>query len=214
MAQIRKAHRDEGTAEALQAEVEDRLASDVLVDRRVCLLAEQDLAGSRDIAQPRREDDDLADRAVLVAALEADPAERRVARRDPDPQAELVAPLPPTFCKRREALAQRQCGSDGGELVVLDRRGVVEKRHQPVACEVLNRPLVGRDELAGHGVVLAQYAEHLLRLRRLGERGEAAKIAVISRLWPARSCFPSSLESRFAACGAKRASSVRCRSTV
>src|SRR5215207_3304270 len=48
MAQIRKAHRDEGTAEALQAEVEDRLASDVLVDRRVCLLAEQDLAGSRD----------------------------------------------------------------------------------------------------------------------------------------------------------------------
>src|SRR5215217_3579302 len=34
MAQIRKAHRDEGTTEALQAEVGDRLASDVLVERR------------------------------------------------------------------------------------------------------------------------------------------------------------------------------------
>ena len=50
MAQTRKTHRDDGTAEALQAEVGDRLASDVMVERRVRLLAEQDLAGSRDIA--------------------------------------------------------------------------------------------------------------------------------------------------------------------
>ena len=42
----------------------------------------------------------------------------------------------------------------------------------------------------------------------------SAKSAVISRRWPARSCSPSADDSRSAACGAKRASSVRWRSTV
>ena len=58
-------------------------------------LGEEDLAGRRFAAQPGGEDDRVADAAIVVAALEADPAHRRVARRDPDADLENVAPTAP-----------------------------------------------------------------------------------------------------------------------
>ena len=57
-------------------------------------------------------------------------------------------------------------------IVDLDR--IVEERHQPVSCEVLDGAFVRRDDLAGCGVVLAQDAEDLFGLGGLREGREAA----------------------------------------
>ena len=62
------------------------------------------------------------------------------------------------------------------ELVVRDGEGIVEEHHDPVAREVLQRPFVGRHQLAECGVVLAQDVEQLLGGRRLAECGEPAQI--------------------------------------
>ena len=113
-------------------------------------------------------------------------------------------------------MAQRR--ADGRQRVIGDRRRVVEEDHEPVPGEVLHRAAVGERRSADLGVVLAKDAEQLLRLGRLGERGEAAHVAeqgadlapvagqqrLALRRWSAGP----------ATCGAKLASAVRCRSTV
>ena len=53
---------------------------------------------------------------------------------------------------------------------------IVEEDHQPVASEAFQRPLVRLHEASHRGVVVTQHAHHLLGLRGLGERGEAAQI--------------------------------------
>ena len=70
---------------------------------------------------------------------------------------------------------------DGLQLVICDLERIVEEDHQPVACEVLERPFVGRDEVADHSVVLAEDVEQLFGGGRLGEGGEAAQIAEETR---------------------------------
>ena len=69
--------------DALELELAGRLHVDHVLDGRVGPLAEQDLAGLGLGAQAGGEDDGVADRGVVIAAFEADPAERRVAGRDP-----------------------------------------------------------------------------------------------------------------------------------
>ena len=61
--------------------------------------------------------------------------------------------------------------------MIRNARRVVEERHQPVACKVLDGALLSRDELAHGQVVLAQHTEDLLRLGRLCESRESAKVA-------------------------------------
>ena len=87
----------------------------------------------------------------------------------PMPEAELVAALPPVGGQAFETLAHGVGGAHGRQLVVGDAGRVVEERHQPVAGEVLDRAAVRHDHLARGRVVLAQDAEHLFRLGRLGE---------------------------------------------
>jgi hypothetical protein len=62
---------------------------------------------------------------------------------------------------------------------------VVEEDVDAVAGEVLERPLELDDSAADRAVVLAQNAEQLLGLGRLGEGGEAAQVAEDGRDRPA-----------------------------
>ena len=70
------------------------------------LRVEDDLAGARRAAQARREVRHVADRRVLPALLEADHAERRLALRDADAEADLVAELCPGLRDRGERFRQ------------------------------------------------------------------------------------------------------------
>ena len=70
------------------------------------------------------------------------------------------------------------------DVILLEHR-VVEEDHHPVAGEVLERPAVLDDQLAHRRVVLAQHAEHLLRLGGLAEGREAAQVAEHRRRDPA-----------------------------
>src|SRR2546423_8897027 len=79
-------------------------------ERRDLLLGlriEQDFPGARRAAKARREVGHVADRGILPALLEADHAERRLALRDADAQAHVVAELLPRLGDRRERLLQR-----------------------------------------------------------------------------------------------------------
>jgi ABC-type sugar transport system ATPase subunit len=57
----------------------------------VGVLAEEHLSGGSPVAQPGRQVGDRAEGAVVVASLEADPAQRREALGDPDAQRQVVA---------------------------------------------------------------------------------------------------------------------------
>ena len=136
-------------------------------------------------AEPRREDHRVADRRVVVAALEPDAPGGREPRRDPHAEPEVVAAAGPAGRQPRDVVAHRERHPDGAQRVVrlLDR--VVEPDVDPVAGEVLERALVLDDPRPHRGVVLAQHAEELLRVRRLRERGVPAEVAEHGRDHPA-----------------------------
>src|SRR5262249_25818535 len=54
--------------------------------------------------------------------------------------------------------------------------GIVEKHHDPVARELVERPLELADQGPQRAVILAQETQHLLGLGGLGEGGVAAEI--------------------------------------
>ena len=127
-------------------------------------------------AQPGGEVGHRADRGVVVAAREADPAERGVALRDAHPEAEVVSLAAPPL---------RQLGDPGPHVHRHPHRtvrcvragdGVVEEDEQPVAGEVLEGALVREHQLAERQVVVGQHLHGLLRLAALGERGEATQV--------------------------------------
>ena len=166
----------DGSGHALELELTGRLDLDQVLDGGVGPLAEQDLAGLRLAAQAGGEDDRVADRGVVVATFEADPAERRVAGRDADPETELVAELAPALGQLGEPGAHRDRHRHRPmRMVVLDDR-VVEEHEDPVAGEVLERAAVLHHQGADRRVVGAEDAEQLFRLGGLAEVGEAAQV--------------------------------------
>ena len=66
---------------------------------------------------------------------------------------------------------------DGAKRGIRTGERVIEKDHQRVAGEALQRPLEFEDQLAQLRVELAQNTHHLLGLRRLRECGEASQVA-------------------------------------
>jgi hypothetical protein len=86
----------------------------------LCALAQQDLARACGIAKTGGENDDVADRAVVVAGLEADRSKRRIAGADPGPEPKVVSTLSPIDREARESFAYRCRGANGRKLVVLD----------------------------------------------------------------------------------------------
>ena len=102
--------------------------------------------------------------------------------------------------------------------MVRDGDRVVEEHHHPVAREVLQGPLVRRDQLAERAVVLAQHVEQLLRRGGLGEGREAAQVAEQARdVGAVSGQEPLAVAARTSSATwgeTKRESSVRCRSTA
>ena len=84
---------------------------------------------------------------------------------------------PPLVADVDEPLADRHRHPGRPRGVVVLECGIVEEDHDPVAGEVLQRPLVLHHQRPHRRVVAAEEAEHLLRLSRLGERREVAQVA-------------------------------------
>ena len=128
-------------------------------------------------AQARGQVGDGADGPVVPAALEADGADGGVALGDADAEAELVDRASASRRPGRwHALAHRQRHPHGALGRIGHRHRVVEEDHHAVAGEALERALVGEDQAAHLGVVLAEHAHDLLRLGGLREGGEAAQV--------------------------------------
>ena len=83
--------------ESLQIQIVDRLPLDPRLDHAVDAPAHHDLVGLGFVAQPRRQVGDAADRGVFQPLLEADLAERGVAQRNADAEAEIVAAVAPAL---------------------------------------------------------------------------------------------------------------------
>ena len=139
-------------------------------------VGDQHLPGPGVRAQPRGQIRDAADRGVVEAAFEADPAESREALGDPLPEGEVVAFAAPPNGQLVHRIADLQRHADGalGGVVVRDR--IVEEHHDPVAGEPLERALVLVDQCAHRPVVLREHPHHFLGLTGLGERGEVPQI--------------------------------------
>lgn len=85
-----------------------RLRFDLILERRVRPLAQENLAGLRLVAQACSEVRDAAEDAVVVASLVADPTEGRVSDGDAGAEAELVAALAPALGEAPDSVADRE----------------------------------------------------------------------------------------------------------
>ena len=169
--------RPDGLAEAPQLELTEGVRIDCLFDSPEDSWADQDLTRASVRAETGGEVCHGSERAVVISAFEADPAERRVTRLDSDSETQLNPPLPPQLRQLRESLLGGERKPDSLELVLFDHERVVEEHHHAVAREVFERPLVRGNQLAKCFVVRAKHLEQLFRRSRLGERGETAKVA-------------------------------------
>ena len=87
--------------EALEMQIVDRAALDPLLDHAVDAAADHDLVRLGFVAQPRGEVGDAADRGIFQPLLETDLAERGIAERDADAEAEAVAAVAPLLGQKR-----------------------------------------------------------------------------------------------------------------
>src|SRR5690349_3846309 len=166
-----------GMREALERELAHGLEVAHAVEHRHGLAIGEDLAGLRLGAEPRGEVGDVADRGIVPAAFEADRAERGVALRDADAEAEIVAAaLFPVLGDRMEGIHHRERTAHSVLRRPLDRHGVVEEHHDRVAREAFERALMLEYEASERGVIGAQKFHHFLGLRAVGEGGEAAQV--------------------------------------
>ncbi len=117
-----------------------------VLDGREHAVGDQYLPGAGVGAQPRGEIGDAADRRVVEAALETDPAERREALGDPDSQREIVTFAPPPRGKLAHGVADLQRHSHRTLRGVVVRDRVVEEHHDPVTGEPLERAFVFVDQ--------------------------------------------------------------------
>ena len=168
--------RRDGSTESLQVEISHENRIDRPLDRCEEARADQDLTSRGARAEPGGEVRHRAKRCVVVATLEADPAQRRVPSLDPDPQAKLRPTLPPPARQVFEALLGGDREPDRLEFMVVERERVVEEHHDPVAREVFERPAVDGDQLADHLVIRTEHLEQLFGRGRLGERREAPEV--------------------------------------
>src|SRR5690242_4172877 len=167
---------DDRATETLQRQRLLRVDVDKRFDAGKHALRDQDLAAGGFAAKPGGEVGHRTDGAVVPAALESDSADRRISLRYTDAEAQLVAALGPVLRHAADAFAHRKrhphCALGG----VRNGQRIVEEDRHAVAGEVLERSLVLEHDVAGHAVILAEHAHHVLGLGDLGKRGEAAQI--------------------------------------
>src|SRR5215469_13590708 len=128
-------------SEALEGERADLFGCDASPERDIDALTEQNLAvlglGTKtggDIAH-------RADRRVAGALGEPDLAQRRVALRNTGAKAQVATTLAPGGDQRAGRLAHRYCHLDRALRRVRTGDWVVEEHHDPVARELVERPL-------------------------------------------------------------------------
>jgi hypothetical protein len=116
--------------------------------------------------QPRGRVDEIAGDHPLVARAERD---RGFSGHDPDPRVDPGTEGP-------HGRGELQSGTDRAFRVVLvgDRRA--PHGHHRVADELLDRPPVPSDDVAGQLEVPTQRVANILRVALLGERGEAHEV--------------------------------------
>ena len=162
--------------ESLGLHVADYLGDGHVLDGGENAVGDQHLPGPGVRAQARGQIGDAADRGVVEAAFEADPAERRVTLGDPMPESQIVSPTTPPNGQlfHRIADLQRHPYSAFGGVVMRDR--IVEEHHDAVTGEPLESALICVDQRSHRPVVLREHAHHLLGLAGLGERREVPQI--------------------------------------
>ena len=105
-----------------------------------------------------------ADRRIVEAPVETDPAERRFALRDADAEAEVVTGVPPALGQRADPGLHVERHAHGALGVVGAGHRVVEEDEKAVAEEALERALVGEDQRPRGGVILGEDRHHLVGL--------------------------------------------------
>src|SRR5215475_11775827 len=165
-----------GPGEALEGQWAERFQGNQVLHGARHALGEEDLGVARLPAEPRGEIGHRADGSVVPAPLEADGADGRIALRDADAHAEIIALLAPGCVEVKGALPHGQGHADGPLRRVGHGHGVVEEDHHAVPREALECPVVLEDEPPHLRVVLAQHAHDLLGIGRLREGGEAAQV--------------------------------------
>lgn len=129
---------------SLQLELADRSCVDGLLDGSVNPLADQNLTGRGMSTQPRGKVCHRAKGAVVIAALEADPAKRCITRFDSDPEAEFRAPPSPSLRQLGEPFLGGEREPDRLNLVIFDVDWVVEEHHHSVTRKVFECAVVER----------------------------------------------------------------------
>jgi hypothetical protein len=182
-------------------------------------LADQDLAGGGLRAQSRCQVRDRPECPVVIAALEADPAECGVSGLDPNSQTQLNSSPPPLLCQFGDGLPRSKREADGFKFVLLNGDGVVEEDHDAVSSEMLQRAPMLFNQASQIRVVVAKHLEKLLRCRGLGECSEAAQVAeeagdIGAMTGKQALAVTAGEEIRDLRGERKRANSRRCRSTA
>src|SRR5262245_32209355 len=112
-------------------------------------------------AEARGEIRHRSDRAVVPPALEADRADRGIAARDADAEAEVPATLAPAGGQLLDAIAHRDRHADRALRGVRHLDGIVEKDHHAVAGEPLERSFLLVDQAAHSRMVIPKHPQDL-----------------------------------------------------
>src|SRR5262249_11436250 len=116
-------------------------------------------------------------RRVARAIGKPDLAERRITLCDTGTKSQIAATLAPGGYHLARGLPHRNRHPDGAFGRVGDGDWVIEKHHDAVARELIERTFELCDERPQGAVVLAQEIKNFLRLGSLGKCGEAAEVA-------------------------------------
>jgi hypothetical protein len=137
---------------------------------------DQDPSGRRELLDPVRDVDRVADRGEVHAPLRADVAHDHGARVDAD--ADLHGP--DAVPVGRAPLGHAALDVDGRRdrllRVVRQRCRRAEVRHHRVAHELVDGAAARDDRLRGELEDLVEQPDHVLRLHSLGESGKAPNI--------------------------------------
>src|SRR5271163_610528 len=164
-------------AETFQCQAAEVFEWDYLLYRGGDTTADQNLTVFRFGAEPSGEVAHRPNCCVARALGKADLTQGRITLGDAHTEAQITITAAPggnqTACGR--AHSHRHVDRAVGRVGGWD--GIVEEDHDAIARELIERPLVFRDEWPQRAVVFAQEVEHLFGLGGLGEGGVAAQIA-------------------------------------
>ena len=127
-------------------------------------------------AKARGQIRDGADGAVIDAPWKSDATDRGKSLGDAHAHQQIVATLLPSGTEGNHFPLHGQGHARGAGRRVVDAHRVVEKNHDAVAGETLQRAFVLQDQPAHGRMVFTEDAHHLLGIGGFGKGGEAAQV--------------------------------------